>query len=545
MAKLAMKTMLKGALILTIASFISKILSAIYRVPFQNMVGNQGFYVYQQAYPIYGIAMTLALTGFPQFISKYLAEVTDPLEQARRLQKIYPFIFYSSVFFSLILVLFSPLIARVMGDSQLIGIIQITALTFVFVPVLSLYRGTYQSHLLMLPSAYSQVGEQIVRVGIILFAAYCYKWLNLTTYQTAQWAMSGALLGAVLAFVLLKKAQYRWQLATLFPPLLLPYFSQPKSWLEKMKRERHLLKRLITEGGILTMYTGYLILFQLIDAFVIVNALKWHGYSLDFAQNLKGIYDRGQPLVQLGLVIAGALSASFLPNLTRFVVLNKTMAYQRMLKIFLRLVTCFSLAATFGLLALLPWMNQALFKDNAGNQALSIFVLSIALMSMIQAYQSVDQSKNRYLPAFKAGMVGLVSKLILTIGFTRYFSIEGASVGTIVALIIVLVILIGNQALQLNVFWLENGYWWKMCLCIGSMYSVVFSYRICVENYLLPINSRFALLLLSILGVVLGVVVFISLALRLRLFTVREWLLLPGGKYLLKLFSKRGEKACD
>lgn len=221
------------------------------------------------------------------------------------------------------------------------------------------------------------------------------------------------------------------------------------------------------------------------------------------------------------------------------------MAYQRMLKIFLRLVTCFSLAATFGLLALLPWMNQALFKDNAGNQALSIFVLSIALMSMIQAYQSVDQSKNRYLPAFKAGMVGLVFKLILTIGFTRYFSIEGASVGTIVALIIVLVILIGNQALQLNVFWLENGYWWKMCLCIGSMYSVVFSYRICVENYLLPINSRFALLLLSILGVVLGVVVFISLALRLRLFTVREWLLLPGGKYLLKLFSKRGEKACD
>ncbi|MEL5941172.1 oligosaccharide flippase family protein, partial [Tetragenococcus halophilus] len=55
-----MKTMMEGAFILTIASFIAKVLSAIYRIPFQNIVGDEGFYVYQQVYPIYGIAMTFA-----------------------------------------------------------------------------------------------------------------------------------------------------------------------------------------------------------------------------------------------------------------------------------------------------------------------------------------------------------------------------------------------------------------------------------------------------------------------------------------------------
>ncbi len=60
MPKSQLKRTMEGAFILTIASFI-KILSAVYRVPFQNLVGDRGFYVYQQVYPIYGLAMTLAV----------------------------------------------------------------------------------------------------------------------------------------------------------------------------------------------------------------------------------------------------------------------------------------------------------------------------------------------------------------------------------------------------------------------------------------------------------------------------------------------------
>lgn len=72
-----MQRMMQGAVVLTVASFIAKVLSAFYRVPFQNFVGDEGFYVYQQVYPIYGIAMTLALSGLPQFISKIVAEQPD------------------------------------------------------------------------------------------------------------------------------------------------------------------------------------------------------------------------------------------------------------------------------------------------------------------------------------------------------------------------------------------------------------------------------------------------------------------------------------
>src|SRR5699024_1192753 len=64
---------MQGADVLTLAALVAKVLSAIYRVPLQNMVGNEGFYVYQQVYPIYGIGMTFALNGLPSFIGKQVA----------------------------------------------------------------------------------------------------------------------------------------------------------------------------------------------------------------------------------------------------------------------------------------------------------------------------------------------------------------------------------------------------------------------------------------------------------------------------------------
>src|SRR3954462_12755550 len=62
------KALFRGTFILTIAALITKILSAFYRIPFQNIVGDVGFYIYQQIYPFYGIAIVLGTTGFPVVI---------------------------------------------------------------------------------------------------------------------------------------------------------------------------------------------------------------------------------------------------------------------------------------------------------------------------------------------------------------------------------------------------------------------------------------------------------------------------------------------
>src|SRR6476660_1651771 len=75
------KNLMRGTIILTIAALLTKILSAFYRVPFQNIVGDVGFYIYQQVYPFYGMAVALSTYGFPLVISKLYAEETAKNDQ--------------------------------------------------------------------------------------------------------------------------------------------------------------------------------------------------------------------------------------------------------------------------------------------------------------------------------------------------------------------------------------------------------------------------------------------------------------------------------
>src|SRR5690625_3317051 len=64
---------ISGALLLTLAGIASKILSAMYRVPLQNLTGDIGFYTYQQIYPIIATVIVLSLYGFPMAVSRLIA----------------------------------------------------------------------------------------------------------------------------------------------------------------------------------------------------------------------------------------------------------------------------------------------------------------------------------------------------------------------------------------------------------------------------------------------------------------------------------------
>ena len=58
-----------------------------------------------------------------------------------------------------------------MGDAGLASLIRVVSFTFLFVPPLTFYRGSFQGNLQMVPTAVSQVVEQLLRVGVILVAA--------------------------------------------------------------------------------------------------------------------------------------------------------------------------------------------------------------------------------------------------------------------------------------------------------------------------------------------------------------------------------------
>lgn len=525
MAHKEMRTMMQGAVVLTVASFIAKVLSAIYRVPFQNLVGDEGFYVYQQVYPIYGIAMTLALSGLPQFISKVVAEQPDISEQKKVLQKLFPFVSIIAVLCWVFFFLGSHEIAFMMGDYRLASLIQVVSFTFLLVPILSFYRGNFQGHLLMVPSAVSQVIEQVVRVGVILIAAYSFSRFGWSVYQTGTVAMGGALLGGMVAVGILWYYDQKIRVGS-------------SAYLTQWKIERgsgKLFGRLLVEGGIVSLYSAFLIFFQLIDSFLVKNALVASGISDSTAKIDKGIYDRGQPLVQLGLVVALALSSSFLPALTKYFMSQEKERFLKAAKIFLRLTTAIAAAASIGLALLLPYINFALFKDYKGNSVLGVYVCSIAFMAVIQAYQSVLQSRNQFLTSMFSAGIGLLTKLFLTSSLTYTFGTLGASLSTIVGLLATLFLLILFSKREINRFIVENHFFRKLMISLGMMGIVLLCYQGVVGILFGTVEHRGQALLVAIMGVLIGGATFIFIIIKIQLFTIREWLTLPFGAKILRM----------
>lgn len=517
-----LRHLMRGAMILSIASLIAKILSAVYRVPFQNLVGDTGFYIYQQVYPIYGIGMTFALTGFPVYISKLIAE--EPLKEDK-IRLSHDIFTVLSVFS---LVVFSGLqlgasrIAIAMGDGQLGILVKSVSFMFLFLPILAVGRGYYQGIFEMKKTAVSQVVEQLLRVGLIILAAYIAIKNRSSLYAMGSWAMFGATVGAIGAscsFVYFFRVEFR--------KIKIQINGQ---------RLVSTAKKLFSEGLVICLFAAMMVLLQLIDSFTVKNGLVHFGYPNDVAKSLKGIYDRAQPLVQLGLVISVGFSSMLLPSLASARRENRKKDFQRYAGMLVHITVALSMAATIGLIAVMPLVNRFLFGDQLQNGTLSVYMISIFLAAVIGTYNSVLQSLGFYRTSVIALIIGLLLKMSINFYLVSIVGTVGASIATILSLLIVLIamwIMSPNEIRQLLI---DPNFMIKLTLICVIMGIVVYL----LDNQLInwTNGSRLWSGIIALISGSIGAGVFGGLAVKWELFSIREWLSFPFGKRILKKFIR-------
>ena len=533
-----LKQMMKGALLLSLAAFISKILSAVYRVPFQNMVGNTGFYVYQQVYPIYGIGMTFALSGFPVFLSKMIAETPDSgtrrmiLKRSLVILGVFGFILLMGIYG------FSGRLALLMGDPELKPILQSVSWMFLWMPILATLRGYFQGNYRMEPTAVSQVAEQLVRVGAILFAAYLYTQTKGDLYAMGANAMSGATIGAILGSLILLVAYHKERQnddTLLLDGRLLKQESSDAQW-------GRLIRRYATEGATICLLSAILVLFQLIDSFTLYNGLLDGGKASDFAKNVKGIYDRGQPLVQLGMVVGTGFSTSFIPMMSQAHAQNRQNEFTRSAMSLLRMTSVFSAAAVTGLLAILPNVNNMLFGDREGIAVLSVYILAIFAASIMTAYHSILQSLGQYKISLVALAAGLTVKFFGNLLLVEPLGTMGASIALIAGLAAMVLVLWMNSERALRDVWFTDHFVRKLLAGCLVLFVTVWALRVGLERYLFTDGGRLTDSVIAVVTVCAGVGVFLWYILKVRLLTLREWVSIPFGK---KLLRKLPDKTSD
>lgn len=449
-AKSTGQVAMQGAAVLTLAALVAKVLSAIYRVPLQNMVGNEGFYVYQQVYPIYGIGMTFALNGLPSFIGKQVA-LQNNHKQSKSLLKRYAVIVSVFALACFALIYFgADWIAAMMGDGLLAPVIKSVSFMFLLMPGLLLSRGFMQGRNLMTPTAISQVAEQFVRVAVILTVAFIFSRMQLNganpdVYQMGFWTMQSAWIAATAASIVMAYYLLNYRDKAMYQDFLAGHYGlgQASETDDTGLSWTKLTKNFVTEGFVICFFSALLVFYQLIDAFTVYDQLVDNGIATAVAKDMKGIYDRGQPIVQLGMVVATSLATSFLPALVLMKKGDRKQAgeFEIISRQYLQVTLFLATIITGGLISIMPQLNHFLFASSAGSEVLMVYVMMVIFASLVLGQNNILQAQGQWYKAGIAFMVGMLVKGIFTASLVDFLDTAGAAWATNLGLVAMIIYL--------------------------------------------------------------------------------------------------------
>ncbi len=162
--------------ILAIAGVLTKIIGLIYRIPLLNIVGNEGMGYYNVAFTIYTLALMLTSYSLPLAVSKLISE-RIALGQYRNANKVYKeamkFAIISGGIFALVIYVGANFIAgKLMTMEMSAYALRVLAPCILIVALLGVLRGFFQGMGSMIPTAISQIIEQIVNAFVSVAGAY-------------------------------------------------------------------------------------------------------------------------------------------------------------------------------------------------------------------------------------------------------------------------------------------------------------------------------------------------------------------------------------
>lgn len=206
---------LSNALILSIAVVIAKIIDFLYIVPLYHIIGNRGGALYGYAYVIYTIFMSFLSLSVVFSISKttssYQALGYNNVKKRSFLLAKYIFVGLGVISF-IFTFLLSPVFARmIMGDitggnslNDITLVIRMVSITFLIIPLLSVYRGYFDGHRVTNITTLSSVIELIVRSFLsIILSLLAVKVFKLPLVWVSCFALIGVFLGPLCSYIYL------------------------------------------------------------------------------------------------------------------------------------------------------------------------------------------------------------------------------------------------------------------------------------------------------------------------------------------------------
>lgn len=383
---------------LAVATVITKVIGAIYRIPLANTLGDTGNGFYGYAYQIYAMALMVSSLSLPTAVSKLVSAKMAVGEKRNAVR-----VFLSSMLFAIVVgitvtaVIFfgADVIAAYWMKSPLsVYALKMLAPGLFLVAVMAVIRGYFQGLGSMMPTAISQIIEQIIRAVISIVGASIFTDIGMRAGEKAgeellgpAYGAAGATLGTVLGALI----------ALIFLCFLLFTY---KGHMKKQYRTdrtgkqdsyRHLLKILVLTALPILFSTAVYNINQILDLTIFNHIMESQGYVEEEYMALQGIYSgKYDPLVNVPLSISTALCASVVPSLTAAVAMRSRKQVHEKIDQTLRLTMVLTIPCGAGFLVLASPLMVLLYNDTSMTPAYLLMMGSVVVV--LYGWASISNS---------------------------------------------------------------------------------------------------------------------------------------------------------
>lgn len=416
---------LKQGSILAVASILVRMIGLLYRIPMANIIGPEGNGIYSSAYEIYNILLIISSYGMPMAVSKMVS--------AKCVEKRYKeayHIFRCSMIFSLctggaaaLFVFFGADWLEKNFFKSFYGIaipLRILAPTIFVVAIMGTLRGLFQGRKTMMPTAISQIFEQIVNAIVSVSAAFFMMRAHSASAKFSAWGAAGGTLGTSMGALM----------ALIF--LVFVYLIYRPVMKKQQRRDRVSQTMSVGETYKLILWTAIPIILSqtvyqlsgIIDVSLINWVLPTRGITGTQISTWQGIYStQYRTLVSVPIAVSTAIASSMVPSLVASYIGKDKYAVHRKVNLAVKFNMIIAFPSAVGMAVLAVPIIHSIYPSMdykmgsmmmiIGSSCIIFYALSTVTSGVLQ---SIDQMR---LPVWHS-LISLIVHIILVWCLMRF-----------------------------------------------------------------------------------------------------------------------------
>ena len=548
------QTFLQGTAVLAMATVLVKLMGFLFKVPLNNIIGEDGFGYFNTAYDVYNVLLMISTTGLPVAMSRMIsqAQTLGNHAQIKRIYRTSLYVFLTIGMVGSLGMLFfcRQLSVMVTTNENSWAAIAALAPCVLLICLVSAYRGFFQGQSNMTPTSVSQIFEAVTRLVVGLGLAWLVMKLTGKAYvrmqgivlapgETAQdygditLAAGGAILGVTLG--------------SLISVVYLHHkFRQSNQILSlgggTAKSTRSTMKELLSIAVPITLGSAGLQIINLFDTMIymrrLTGALQW---TEKMADSAKGVYNFCQTVFALPCSFIPTITIAVIPAITASLTRKDLAEAKATSESSVRTMALIAMPCAAGLFVMAEPVIRLLCstytedKIQLAATMLAILGLTVIFNSLVLLLNAIMQAHGDVVTPVVNMLIGGIIKIIVNyilVGQPN-LNIVGAPIGTFICYISItaldLIAMKRHISARPPIF--------KNIIRPGLSSAIMGAATFMVYRVLSNAISSWKLACL--LSLAFAVVLYAVLVVFLRCLTYEDCMLLPKGEKIAKILRIR------